>query len=96
VELDVSFQASSPIYLRAQFEVSMEVYSECTGEHLERLLECISQAGWEYTIESNWEHTVKQAGSAQLNKIESIHQIILRNLPYSASGCVLSGIMKAA
>jgi len=58
----------SGVYLRA--------YSDCTWERLESLLECVSQAGWECAIESNWERTVKQVGNVQSSAIRRILQSI--------------------
>jgi len=41
------------VYLRMYSEVYLGAYSECTWEHLESLLESVSQAGRGCAIESN-------------------------------------------
>jgi len=55
--------------LRACPGVYLGAYSECTWEHFESLLECVSQAGWECAIESNWERIVRQAGAIECNQV---------------------------
>jgi len=60
--------------VRTYSEVYLGAYSDCAWECLESLLESVSQAGWECAIESNWERTVKQAGSVQSSAIRSILQ----------------------
>jgi len=76
VQLEASLRAYPGVYLRTYSEVYLGAYSECTWERLESLLESVSQTGWECAIESNWERTVKQAGSVQSSAISSVLQSV--------------------
>jgi len=76
VQLGASLRPCPGVYWRTYSEVYLGAYSECTWERLESLLESVSQAGWECAIESNWERTVKQAGSVQSSAIRSVLQSV--------------------
>jgi hypothetical protein len=57
------------------------VFESMLGSMLESVLRAYlgaySLAGWECAIESNWERTVRQAGSVQLSAIRSLLQSVL-------------------
>ena len=76
VQLGASLRACPGVYLGIYSEVYLGANSECTWERLESLLESVSQTGWECAIESNWERTVKQAGSVQSSAIRSVLQSV--------------------
>jgi hypothetical protein len=90
--------------LRTNSEVYLGAYSECTWERLESLLESVSQAGRECAIESNWERTVKQAGSVPWRAIGSEVQqagrvlsraigSVLQSMPGSVLENALGGVL---
>jgi len=60
--------------------IHLGAYTELTWEHHQSLLGSISQAGRESAIESNWEHTVKQAGSVQSSTIRNVHHSVLGSI----------------
>ena len=47
---------------------------------LRAYLRAYSQAGWECAIESNWDRTVKQAGSVQSSAIRNVPQSVLGSM----------------
>jgi len=59
----------------------MGAYLELIWEDLESLHGNVSHAGWEYTIESNWECVVKLAGNVQSSAVRNVLQSINGSVP---------------